>query len=86
MYMNLKSNKHKIISFNTTTMASSGFIGPPKISDPPLNLAPPPSPQIIFFAQVPPNYFGPKFLGPPLKLGGGEGGRGLLPCQTLRKF
>ena len=33
--MNLKPNKHKIISFNTTTMASLGFIAPP------LNLAPP---------------------------------------------
>ena len=26
MHMNLKPNKHKIISFNTTTMASLGFI------------------------------------------------------------
>ena len=26
MYMNLKPNKHKIISFNTTTMTSLGFI------------------------------------------------------------
>ena len=81
MYMNLKSNKHKIISFNTTTMTSSGFIGPPKISDPP------PRPKLYFLLRSPlpsppHNYFGPKFLGPPLKLGGG----GLLPCQTLRKF
>ena len=31
MYINLKPNKHKIISFNTATMASLGFIiaGPP---------------------------------------------------------
>ena len=29
MYMNLKPNKHKIISFNTTTMASLGFIDAP---------------------------------------------------------
>ena len=29
MYMNLKPNKHKRISFNTTTMISLGFIGPP---------------------------------------------------------
>ena len=35
MYMNLKSNQHKRISFNTTTMTSLGFRGPP------LNLAPP---------------------------------------------
>ena len=26
MYMKLKPNKHKIISFNTTTMTSLGFI------------------------------------------------------------
>ena len=39
------------------------FIGPPpKILGPLLNLAPP---QIYFFAQVPPNYFGLNFLGPP---------------------
>ena len=43
MYMNLKPNKHKIISFNTTARASLGFIGLP------LNLA---APQIYFFAQV----------------------------------
>ena len=29
MYMNLKPNQSKRISFNTTTMASLGFIGPP---------------------------------------------------------
>ena len=46
MYMNLKPNKHKRISFNTTTMTSFGFIDPlPKILGPPLNLAPTP-PQI----------------------------------------
>ena len=67
MYMNLKPNKHKRISFNTTTMTSLGFIGPPKILGPPLNLAPPP-PNLIF-CSGPPNYFGLKFLGPPLKLG-----------------
>ena len=39
MYMNLKPNQHKIISFNTTTMTSLGFIGPPKILGRPLNLA-----------------------------------------------
>ena len=56
MYMNLKPNQHKIIVFNTTNMTSLGFIGLP------LNLAPP---KIKFFAQVPPNYFHLKFLGPP---------------------
>ena len=69
MHTNLKPNKHKIISFNTTTMTSLGLIGPP------LNLAPP-----KFFAQVHPNYFGLTFLAPPpppppLKL------RGLLPWK-----
>ena len=64
MPMNLKLNKHKRISFNTTSMASLGFIGTLKFSSPL-------PPQIYFFAQVPPNYFGVKFLGPPpLKLGG----------------
>ena len=42
MYMNLKPNQHKRMSFNTTTMTSLGFIAPhPKILAPPLNLAPP---------------------------------------------
>ena len=65
MYMNLRPNKHKRKSFNTMTIASLGFIGPPKTFRSPLSLTPP-----NFFAQVPPNLFGPKFLGP-LKLGGG---------------
>ena len=39
MYINLKPNQHKRISFNTTTMTSLGFIGPPKNLGPPLNLA-----------------------------------------------
>ena len=30
MYINLEPKKHKRISFNTTTMASVGFIAPPK--------------------------------------------------------
>ena len=58
MYMNLKPNQHKRISYNTTTMTSLGFIGPP------LNLAPTPIPNLIF-CSGPPNYFGLKFLGPP---------------------
>ena len=49
MYMSLKPNKHKRISFNTTTMASLGFIDPP--------------PQNLIFCSGPPNYFGLKFLG-----------------------
>ena len=59
MYMNLKPNQHKRISFNTTTMTSLGVHSPP----PPLNLAPPP--KFNFFAQVPPNSSGLKFLGAP---------------------
>ena len=52
--MNLKPNKHKRISFNTTTMASLGFIAPtPKILVLLLNLALP-APKIQFFAQAPP--------------------------------
>ena len=66
MYMNLKPNEHKRISFNTTTMTSLRFIGPPKMLGPPLNLAPPP--QIYFFVQVPPSYF--DFVRSPLKLRG----------------
>ena len=66
--MNLKPNQHKRISFNTTIMASLGFIVPLlKFQVPHPNLifcsGPPPSP--------PPNYFGLEFLGPHLKLGGG---------------
>ena len=47
MYMNLKPNKHKRISLSTTTMASLGFIDPPK------TLAPPP-PNPIFCSGSPP--------------------------------
>ena len=62
MHMKIRPNKHKGISFNTTTMTSLGFIAPPlKFS---------PSPQIQFFTQALPNYFRLKFLGAPLKLGG----------------
>ena len=74
MYMNLKPNQHKRISFNTTIMTSLGFIGPlPKILGPPLNLAPSKK-KINFLLRSPPlsphppptrNYFGLKFLGPP---------------------
>ena len=71
MYMNLKPNKHKRISFNTTTVASLGFIGPP------LNSAPPPI--FIFLLRSPaPNYFGLKSLGPTLILGAGGGAATML--------
>ena len=36
MYMNLKPSKHKIISFNTTTMTSLGFIMVGNPPSPPL--------------------------------------------------
>ena len=73
MYMNLKPNQHKRISFNPTTMTSMGFIGLP------LNLAPP---QIKFFAQVPP-YFGLKFLCPP-KMGEGAATMSLVAEVTIK--
>ena len=74
MYTNLKPNQHRRISFNTTTMTSMGFIGPPKTLGPPLNLALP-SPNLIFCSSPPPpNFFGLKFLGPPPKIGEGGGG------------
>ena len=78
MYMNLKPNQHKRISFNTTTMTSLGFIGPPKILGPPLNLAPPP-PNLIF-CSGPPQLFWSEILRSPLKLGGG--GAATMPGST----
>ena len=68
MYMTLRRNKHKRISFNTTIMTSLGFIAPPKILGCPLNLAPPPKKKNYFFCSGrPPNYFALKFLGPPIR-------------------
>ena len=55
MYMNLKPNKHKRIYFNTTTMASLGFIGPP--------------PNLIFCSDHP-QLFWSEIFKFPLKLGG----------------
>ena len=66
MYMNLKPNQHKRISFNTTTMTSLGFIGPPKIQLPP---------KFNFLLRSL-NYFGLELLGPPPP----KNGRKLLPC------
>ena len=62
MYMNLKPNKHKRISFNTMTMASLGFIGLPKILGSPLNLAPP---QIYFLLRSPHLFWSEIFRSPP---------------------
>ena len=55
MFMNLKPNQHKRISFNTTTMTSLGFIGPP------LNLAPL-HPHLIFCSAYPPPPFPPNIF------------------------
>ena len=66
MYMNLKPNKHKRISFNTTTMTSLGFIGPPS------NL----TPAKYNFLLRSPQLFWSEIFRSPLKLGG------LLPCLT----
>ena len=78
MYMNLKRNQHKRISFNTTTMISLGFIGPP----PSLSLAPPPPPNLVFSSGPPPSpiILVLNFRFTPLKLGGGGGG--LLPWNV----
>ena len=86
MYMNLKSNKHKIISFNTTTMASSAFIGPAKISGPPLNLAPP-TPNYIFCSAPPrPQLFWPEIFRSPLKIRGGGAATMSNFAQILNSF
>ena len=65
--MNLKPNQHKIISFNTTTMKSLGFIDPPKILGPPLNLAPP---KFNFLLRSPQLFWSEIFRSPP-KIGRG---------------
>ena len=52
MYMNLKPNKHKRISFNTMTMASLGFIGPPKLmamAGAAATEVQPPAPRVFFW-------------------------------------
>ena len=67
MYMNLKPNQHKRISFNTTTMTSLGFIGPPKIQL---------SPKFNFLLESPQLFWSGIVRSPPEI----EGGGGLLPC------
>ena len=59
MYMNLKPNRHKRISFDTTTMTSSVFISPPPHR--PIKFSSPPN--LIFCSGPPPNCFGLKFSG-----------------------
>ena len=63
MYMNLKPKKHKSISFNTTTKSSLGFIFPPRILGPSLNLAP--LPNLIFCSGPPPQLFWPEIFRSP---------------------
>ena len=79
MYMNLKPNKHKRISFNTTTMASLGLIAPPpKILGTPLNLTPrPPPPKFNFLLKSPLSHqlFWSEIFRSTPKIR-----RGLLPC------
>ena len=66
MYMTLRRNKHKRISFNTTIMTSLGFIAPPKILGCPLNLAPPPKKKKLFFLlRSPPQLFCPEIFRSP---------------------
>ena len=90
MYVNLKPNQHKRISFNTTTMTSLGFVGPP------LNLAPPPPtcifllrsppPKFYFFAQVPPpQLFWSEIFRTPPKIGGGRGGAATMKWVISRR-
>ena len=73
--MNLKPNQHKIISFNTTTMTSLGFIDPPKILGPPLNLAPP---KFNFLLRSPQLFWSEIFRSLPKIAGGG--------AATIMKF
>ena len=63
MYINLEPNKHKIISFNTTTMASLGFTAPPKKFRSPL--------KFIFLLRFLPQLFWSDNFRTPLKLEGG---------------
>ena len=68
MYMNLKPNQHKRISFNTTTMTSLEFIAPPP--PPPLfNLAP----RKFNFLLRSPELFWSEIFRSPLKIGKGGG-------------
>ena len=73
--MNLKPNQHKKISFNTTTMTSLGFIGPPQNLRSPLKFSFPPN---LIFCSGPPQLFWSEIFRSPPKIGRGGGG-GLLP-------
>ena len=73
MHMNLKPNKHKRISFNTPTMATLGFIGPPKHFRSPLKFSSPPKFKFLFRS---PQLFWSQIFRSPSKIMG-EGGRGL---------
>ena len=71
MYMNLKPNQHKRISFKTTTMTSLGFIG----RSPPLKFSFPPN---LIVCSGPPQLLWPEIFRSPPKIG-----RGLLPWYCL---
>ena len=74
MHMNLKPNKHKRISFNTTTMATLGFIGRPKHFRSPLKFSSP-SPKLNFLFRSPQLFWSQIFRSPSKIMG--KGGRGL---------
>ena len=72
MHMNLKPNKHKRISFNTTTMASLGFIGPPKHFRSPLKFSSPT--KFSFLFRSPQLFWSQIFRSPSTIMGVGGGG------------
>ena len=68
MYMNLTPSKHKRIFFNTTTMESLEFIGPPpkNFRSPPFNFySGPPNAQISQKQDKPNIYVTMKIMCPP---------------------
>ena len=72
MCMKLKTNQHKRISFNTITMSSLSFLGPPKILGP-LLIKFSFHPNLIFCSGPPAQLFWSKIFRSPLKLKGGGG-------------
>ena len=70
MYMNLKPNQHKIISFNTTAMTSLGFIGPPYNFRSPLKFSSPPKFNFLLRSPPPQLFWSKIFRSPQKKLGG----------------
>ena len=87
MYMNLKPNHHKRISFNTTHN-NHGIIGvhrdPRKMLGPPLSLAPPQN--LIFYSGPSQLFWSEIFRPPPPKIWGGEGAATMFVTYFARKF